>query len=706
MFAALPLAVDPSGILDRLSVAAWIFDIDHGQVVWANRSGLELWRAEDIAALAVRDMNFDMSASVARRLRQYQDDFVRKQSVFSELWTLYPGGVARTVRVLFSGIRLADGRMAMFCEAQDEVEMQPDTLRSTEALLHTQLMISLQSIEGDALYRNPAARAAVGNDGDHLKLRCADVAEYEEFAEELERSGEVSRVVRMRTQVGIRWHEVTARQCHDAVTGKPAILISEVDVSELKDTEAKAHFLAYHDTLTGLPNRASVRHQFGQCIRWAEIRGQELGVFFLDLDNFKLINDSLGHAVGDEVLVEVARRLVALAHRGEITIRLGGDEFLIIVSGESRQAHEQMARKMLEVLASPILIGPRSLTVTTSIGISVFPQDGTDSETLMKCADLAMYDAKAVGRNCFRSFCVGMRERADSRLNLQSDIKAAIANDEFEVYYQPRVSVQDISIVGAEALVRWNHPTRGMILPSLFIPICEETGSIEELGAYVMRAAMRQQKTWHDLGYPISVSINVSQRQLSNGDFVTTVENALAETGCEPGLIELELTESMLMERSDSSAEIIDTLRCLGVKISIDDFGTGYSNLARLHEFAIDCVKIDRTFIQTLPHDEALAKLIISLGKLMNVKIVAEGVESLEQLIWLKGRGCEEFQGFYFSKPIPAKMFGELLLGYWIADRTETGVALGSDLTRPALHIPDHRTSGDPPATTGGQPGR
>ena len=664
----LPFPADAAMILDRLSVVAWIFDIDRGRVVWANRAGLALWRAEDVASLAARDMGRDMSASVARRLRQYQDDFVRKGSVFSELWTVYPDGVSRTVRVRFSGLRMPDGRMGMFCEARDEVDMQPDTLRSADALLHTQLMISLYSSEGLALYRNPAARAAVGNDGDRMKGRFVNAGEFDDFAAELARFGEVSRVVRVRTQNGLRWHEVTARQCHDAATARPAVLFSEVDVSELKETEAKAHFLAYHDTLTRLPNRASVPGQFAELIRLAELRGQELGVFFLDLDNFKLINDSLGHAVGDEVLVEIARRLVAAGHRGASTVRLGGDEFLIIVSGGDRRTYERVAADVLRALAAPVLIGHHSLTVTTSVGISVFPRDGTDFETLMKSADLAMYDAKEAGRNCFRLFSVKMRERADQQLKLQSDIKLAIANDQFEVYYQPRVSLQNASIVGAEALARWNHPERGMIPPSVFIPACEASGLIEDLGTHVMRVAMRQQRLWQDQGFPLSISVNVSQRQLVTGTFVATVEDALARSGCDPRRIELELTESMLMERSDASVAMIDQLRGLGLTISVDDFGTGYSNLARLHEFAIDCVKIDRAFIEKLPSDKALAKLIISLGKLMHVKIVAEGVENIEQLLWLKNRGCEEFQGFYFSKPVPAEQFEALLRAHAQAD--------------------------------------
>jgi len=647
--------------VSQLSVAVWIFDIDEGRVVWANRSGLAVWGADDVASLAARNMKADMSASVARRLKQYQDDFSRGHPFFSELWTIYPKGVSRTVRCLFSGFMLSDGRMGMLCEARDELEVEPDTLRSADALLHTQLMISLYSTTGVALYRNPSARSAIVRGRNDLASRFVDPACFQAISDGLKQSGEISRVVKIKTYKGLRWHDLTARECRDAVTGMAAILVSEVDVTELKETEAKAYFLAHHDSLTSLPNRASIPLYFDQCIKNAEAEGVSLGVLFLDLDNFKLINDSLGHASGDQVLMEVARRLVDVDPQRCTVIRLGGDEFLIIVSAGDLDAFEDRANQILQALTSPITIGKRKLTVTPSIGISVFPQDGRDFATLMKSADLAMYDAKESGRNCFRLFSMNMREQADRRLSMQSDVKAAITNKEFEIYYQPRVSLRDVKIVGAEALVRWNHPDRGLIPPSVFIPVCEESGLIDELGTMVMQVAMSQQKLWHDRGLPLTISINVSQRQLNNCNFVETVAHTLDGAGCDPSLIEFELTESMLMEKNDSSTNVIDSLRELGIKISIDDFGTGYSNLARLHEFAIDSVKIDRAFVKDLPTETALAEIIISLCKMMKVRIIAEGVERLEQLIWLRSRGCDEFQGFYFSKPIQVKAFEQML---------------------------------------------
>ena len=659
---ASPAAGLDQSLIDRLTTAAWIFDIDKAQVVWANAAALEVWRAASIRELAERDMKSDMSPAVARRLRQYQEDFERSACVFSELWTIYPGGASRTLRVLFSGIPLADGRMGMFCEARDEVHHQHDTLRSADALLHTQLMISLYSRSGEALYRNPAARSVLDRQDDGLASRFVDEQDYRKIIDQLERVGEVSGVMQMRTSRGVRWHELTARGCHDAVSGDPAILISEADVSELKETEAKARYIALHDTLTGLPNRSYVPITFAQCIGSAEGTRASLGVFFIDLDQFKLINDSLGHAFGDEVLVEVARRLVRIVGSDDSVIRLGGDEFLVIVSGGDPEAYRLKADWMVQALSAPINVGSRQLTVTPSIGISVYPENGTDDATLMKSADLAMYSAKSAGRNCVRFFSPSMRERADSRLELESSLKAAIVNGEFEVYYQPRVSTHNVTIVGAEALLRWNHPRLGVVPPSLFIPVCEEIGLIEKLGEYVLREATAQQKRWSDDGHRLSVSVNVSQRQMNSPAFPDLVADALERSGCDPQMIELELTESMLMEKSEESTALVERFRQHGLRISVDDFGTGYSNLARLHEFAIDCIKIDRAFVKDLPGNKALAEIIIALCKLMHVKIVAEGVETLEQLIWLRSKGCEEFQGFYFSMPITVAMMDALLM--------------------------------------------
>ena len=650
-----------TGLFDRLQTAAWVFDIDKSQIVWANKAALAMWSADSLAALTSRKMAPEMSPSVARRLRQHQDDFLRGDAVFSESWTIYPNDVPYHVSILHSGVRFPDGRMGMFCEAQDEVARQPDALRSVNALLHTKLMISLFTEDGQSLYRNPAARAAINADASDLRSRFVNESDYITICEALKNGGEASQVCAILTSQGPRWHEVTVGGCYDPVSGTSTWLISEVDISRLKESEDRVRYIANHDSLTQLPNRSTVSSNFARCIEAAHPGDSGLALFFLDLDQFKVINDSLGHSVGDRVLVGVAQWLVACWGDRNSVIRLGGDEFLMIVARDSIADYESAADHIIRSFNLPIDIDDRQLQITPSIGISLYPQHGSDYDTLMMNADLAMYDAKAAGRNCWRFFRQELSDRARDRLELESAIKTGLLSEQFEVYYEPRVCARDLKIVGAEALVRWNHPQQGLVQPAAFIPLCEETGLIEKLGQFVLRTAMRDQRAWSDRGLSATVSINISQKQLENPAFCDIVENSLSTSGCDTDSIELENTESLLMQRRDVCVPILERLRRQGLRISIDDFGTGYSNLARLHEFSIDCIKIDQAFVNQLPHNDAVADIIVKLCKSLRVKIVAEGVETAEQILWLQNRDCDEFQGYYFSKAVPKSEFEQLL---------------------------------------------
>jgi diguanylate cyclase len=680
-----PEAIADSGLfsadlrlhMDRLTTPVWVFDIDHSHVVCANQAALEIWRADTLDDLTSRDLGKDMSISVAKRLKQYQEDFEKRDTTFSELWTIYPKGEPKTLRVIYRGIRLPDGRMAMFCEGLAHHTETPETLRSAEALLHATVMISLYDEAGRALYRNPAARTDIGSGDCLLASRFVAEEDYQKVRASLHQRGEARLVARTRAAAGICWHEITARRCCDAVTGAPAILISEIDVSDLKQAEQKAHFLAFHDVLTGLKNRAYVQQDVQALLAEARSQDESIGLLFVDVDRFKNINDSLGHAVGDELLIEVARRLEMSVRQADLVARAGGDEFLVLMRGaRDRETLNAAADRIRAALSYPVVTGPRELRVTASIGISVFPDDGEDIDTLMKSADLALYQAKDSGRNCHRYFSLAMRKQAETRHEIETSLRRAVEQNEFELFYQPRVSIAGNQIVGAEALLRWRHRERGLVGPNEFIALCEETGLIEPIGAWVLETAARQQKLWQDSGHPITVSVNLSARQFRNESLLAIVRGITTKTGCDPKLMELELTESMIMGNDDEVARTLRVLSDIGFGISIDDFGTGYSNLAYIQRYPVSCLKIDRSFVMDLKTNSAITELIISMCRLIKAKIVAEGVETEEQLAWLKKRKCHEYQGFLFGRPVALDQFDGLLGGVSASRRDRTGLAL------------------------------
>ena len=646
---------------NRIITPVWVFDTDNSTVPWANRAGLKLWRAETVEELAARNMGSEMSPTVAQRLKQYQQDFETGAS-FTELWTLYPNGEPSTTRCIFSGIRLDDGRMAMFCQGIEERPDAPDTLRSVQALLHTTVMISLYDLSGKSLYHNPASRASQPAGAHDLPDRFMDEWDYQFLCEALEKDGAANLVARVNTADGARWHEINARASRDAVNGTPASLISEVDVSDLKETERKAQYLAVHDVLTGLPNRTFLQNELTHRLEKAAINGEKLGLVFIDLDNFKNINDSLGHAIGDKLLIEVAARLRSYSRVEDMVTRLGGDEFIVFLNDiKCRDSVLTLVERMRALLVDPIYIGEHRLQITPSMGISLYPDDGHDIDTLMKHADLAMYEAKDSGRNGHCFFSTDMRERAETRLELESNLRSALDQGEFELFYQPQVSFADNAVTGAEALLRWHHPQRGLLAPGAFITVAEESGLVEPIGDWIIAEAAAQQKRWEDAGHKIKVAINLSPRQFRSDALIPTIEKVAADEGCDPAMLSLEITESMLMGDSQRIIGALETLKSMGFNLAVDDFGTGYSNLAYLQRYPINCLKIDRSFICDLNQTSAITEMIISMCKLLRMDIVAEGVEDIKQLNWLKDRGCHQYQGYYFSPAVPADEFKQFL---------------------------------------------
>lgn len=450
---------------------------------------------------------------------------------------------------------------------------------------------------------------------------------------------------------------------NETVTGA---VITFRDVTKTRAMEQKMAHLAQHDYLTGLPNRMLLNDRLSQAITLAKRHDNELAVLFCDLDNFKHINDSLGHLVGDKLLQSVAQRLVRQVRDSDTVCRQGGDEFVILLLEEAyAESAGITAQKILTSLSLPYFIGEHELHVTTSIGISLYPGDGLDAETLIRSADTALYHAKGKGRANYQFFKEEMNARAVERQSLEVELRRAIKQDEFILHYQPKVNLISGEMTGMEVLIRWNHPTRGMILPGIFITIAEDCGLIVPLGKWVLEQACLQAKAWMDQGHaPMPIAINISALEFRNASFVEYVKKVLKQTGLEPHYLELELTESVLMKDVKTSDSILRELKEIGVRIAIDDFGTGYSSLNYLNQFSIDVLKIDQSFVRNISSGSGngiIVNAVINMGTSLKQKVVAEGIETDEQLAFLSANDCHEGQGFLLSKPLSAiemeKMF-------------------------------------------------
>lgn len=434
------------------------------------------------------------------------------------------------------------------------------------------------------------------------------------------------------------------------------------DISSLVQTREQLTYQAYHDPLTGLPNRLLFNDRLTHALTRAERDGGQVAVLFLDLDRFKHVNDSLGHPAGDALLRAVAQRLSQSGRKEDTVSRTGGDEFILLME-ELRDPQDaaHLADKLLRVLAEPHVIQGHDLYVSSSIGISLYPRDGESAEVLVRNADTAMYQAKSAGRKTYSFYTQDLTAKATERLQIESDLRRALEQRELTVYYQPQVDLEKGRFIGAEALVRWNHPVLGFLPPDRFIPIAEDTGLIIELGEQVMREACLQARRWLDAGFELeTVGVNVAGPQLQRSDFVATVRRVLAETGLPAKHLDLEVTETFIMEHADVTFDLLNDLRALGVTLSIDDFGTGYSSLAYLKRLPIDRLKLDRAFIKDLPDDEedaAITRAVVALSGSLGLRLVVEGVENVEQMAFLKNMGCREIQGYYFGRPVPAADF-------------------------------------------------
>ena len=436
---------------------------------------------------------------------------------------------------------------------------------------------------------------------------------------------------------------------------------------DLRNSEARMMHSAQHDFLTGLPNRLLLNDRVNRAIAMAPRHKKKVAVLFLDLDGFKHINDSLGHPTGDKLLQSVAARLSACVRSADTVSRQGGDEFVVLLAEVEHEEDPAItAKRMLVAVSEPHSIDQHDLHVTTSIGVSVYPDDGLDAETLIKNADTAMYQAKETGRQGYRFFKASMNVRAAvERQSIEENLRRALERQEFALHYQPKINLRTREITGAEALIRWAHPTRGLLSPAQFIPVAEDCGLIVPIGNWVLHEACLQARAWMDAGLPrVTMAVNISAIELRQEDFLPGIFAVLEDAGLDPKFLELELTESVLMKNSERAQDILKALRTRGVQLTIDDFGTGYSSLSYLTKFPIHALKIDQSFVRQItssPQETTIVTAVIAMSRSLKLRVVAEGVETEAEMAFLQAHECDEAQGYYFSRPVPPRQFAQLL---------------------------------------------
>ncbi|PID61475.1 MAG: GGDEF-domain containing protein [Gammaproteobacteria bacterium] len=632
----------------HLSVPIWVFDVENTRFLWANKSGLAFWNAESLDELRSRDLS-DTSRSALNRLQQILRECNESQCSVEERWTLFPEGESTATDVVLSPVVCVDGHTALLVHVKffDQKECASASAHSTQALLHTSAMISLYDTDLSLLYANPAARSVANHTNEPLNERIRDRQDLEHILLKLEQNGEYDTEVVVNTRNGEAWHHMVFEETANAHTGGRSILCSATDVTQRRLMQQEANRLAYTDDLTGLANRVSLVQQLKtRCCHPAPF-----SLLFMDLNRFKLINDTLGHSVGDSLLINVASRLRKHTDGSELFVaRLGGDEFVLVLDEIiERDALEEYCNALLERLGKPYHVDDHRLHVVPSLGICRYPIDGSTVSTLLRNADLAMYKAKnSNSGRCF--FEPSMNTGIADRLALENDLVDAVKLAQFEVFYQPRIDTASLEVICMEALMRWRHPTRGLVSPGAFIPVAEETGLIIEMGRFVLENAMRQQLHWQRNGHSVRISVNISPVQFNSPNLIDTINQVQSAVGCDPGNIELEITESMLLGNNDVSS-ILTSLHDAGYHLAIDDFGTGYSNLAYLQRYPISSLKIDRSFM--INTDQmVIASMILQMGRMLGLNVVAEGVETAEQVAWLKDNKCDEMQGFHFAKPM------------------------------------------------------
>lgn len=622
--------------MDVLHTPIWVYDIQRHHIYWANGSALGLWEASSLAELQSRDFSADMAAAIDLLLQRYLGDFQQDRS-YNEWWTLSPKGVKKQVYLRLSGIQLA-GRQMMMTEAV----IDADTLYQESSLATGDTLACLFDNEGGLESGNHHFDMCFGTG--ITRLAQVFSGDDEAFYTRLSRVGEVVAEGECRTRKGMRWFQYQFRHIQQGAR----ILLTMRDITDRKLEELEHRHLAWHDSLTGLLNRYGLMKSLEAYCGL----GGRFALVFMDLDNFKLVNDNYGHKAGDRLLERVAGRLKQICPRDVELARLGGDEFTALVPlGQASERAQEVADLMLSQMSKPLqLSGVPEVTIGGSIGIAIYPDDADDGDNLITRADMAMYQAKQMGRLRWQRFTPSMQQSLHRKLTLKQFLAKAVGRGELSLRYQPQVDVAQGKLIGLEALLRWYNPVLGHVSPVEFIPLAEEMGLIREIGSWVLATALAQMGEWQrQWQVRVPVSVNLSGFQLS-ASLPGQVAQQLRESNVEAGLLTLELTETVLMLDMKGCIEILDALSEQGIKIAIDDFGTGYSSLAYLNRLPIDTIKLDRSFVVglNLPVIRATVAMATSLG----LGILAEGVEDEHELAALRAQGCHVFQGFLFSPPM------------------------------------------------------
>ena len=629
----------------------------------SDAEGLEAVRRAHAAAPRVPLVvltGFDEETLAAQALQEGAQDYLVKDQI--------------DARGLLRALRYAVERKLMEVALFEEKERAQVTLKCIGDA------VACTDIEGNLTYLNPVAeklsgwslQEAVGRSmGEVFRILVA--TNRETIADPMEQAVEGNRTVHLPSNsILIRRDgfeipiEDSVAPIHDREGKAAGAVIVFRDVSAARAMALQMTHSAEHDFLTGLPNRMLLNDRVNQAIAFGRRHMKKVAVLFLDLDGFKHVNDSLGHPIGDRLLQSVARRLVDCVRGADTVSRQGGDEFVVLLS-EMQQSEDAAitAKRMLQAVAEPHCIDRHDLHITTSIGVSVYPEDGQDAETLIKNADTAMYQAKENGRQSYQFFEPAMNVRAVERQSIEDGLRRALERKEFALHYQPKIDLATGAIAGAEALLRWTHPTRGLVPPAQFIPVAEDCGLALPIGAWVLREACAQARAWVDAGLPATtMAVNVSAMQFRHEGFLTGLFAILDETSLDPRSLELELTESVLYKRAEFTASNLRSLRERGVRIAIDDFGTGYSSLSYLRKFPVDGLNIDRSFVRQIGaagEDTSLVVAVIGMARSLKLRVVAEGVETPEEVDFLRAHQCDQAQGFYFSRPVPAQQFARLL---------------------------------------------